>query len=53
MPNVDAARAHVRKQVAALTPDLRQLEPATRPHALVASDGLTALVERLAKEAAA
>jgi nicotinate phosphoribosyltransferase len=53
LPHVDATRAYVRKQVDALTHDLRQLEPAKRPHALVASDGLVALVERLAKEAAA
>jgi nicotinate phosphoribosyltransferase len=46
------ARAYVKEQVAALAPELRALEPATKPRAIVASDALVALIEKLAAEAA-
>jgi nicotinate phosphoribosyltransferase len=50
LPAIDASRAHVQAQIAALPADTRALEPSA-PRTIVASDGLVALVEKLAKEA--
>ena len=51
LPTLDESRAHVRRQIEALPADLRALEQAPRPRAIVASDALVALIERLSKEA--
>ena len=51
LATLDESRAHVRRQIEALPPELRALEPAPRPRTIVASDALVALVERLSKEA--
>jgi nicotinate phosphoribosyltransferase len=46
LPSLEESRAEVRRQIEALPPPLRALEPAERPRPMVASDGLAALVER-------
>ncbi len=49
--DVDSARAHVREQLARLPPHLRSIEDGGPPWRMVASDGLCAEVERLARAA--
>jgi nicotinate phosphoribosyltransferase len=51
LPSPAESRAYVKNQIDALPPSLRSLEPLEKPRALVASDGLVALIERIAKEA--
>jgi nicotinate phosphoribosyltransferase len=48
---LDATRAHVREQLAALPDDLRAPEISPRPRPVIASPGLIAEVERLVREA--
>ncbi len=50
LPSLDATRAHVRAQVAALSPAMRALEGAPA-RTLVASDGLVRQIEALTREA--
>jgi len=46
LPSLEASRAEVRRQIAALPAPLRALEPAAAPRPMVASDGLVTVVER-------
>ncbi len=51
LPSLDASRERVRRQVEALPPAVRGLQPASPPWKLVASDGLVARIGELVKEA--
>jgi nicotinate phosphoribosyltransferase len=51
LPSLEEARAFVKKQLAALPPQLRTLAPAEQPWPLVASDGLCERIATLVKEA--
>jgi nicotinate phosphoribosyltransferase len=51
LPSLAESRAQVKAQIESLPAPLRGLEAATQPWKLVASDGLTARIEQLVKEA--
>jgi nicotinic acid phosphoribosyltransferase len=53
LPTLNESRAYVRAQIASLAPEMRALEPMKTPRAIVASDALSELIAKLAKEAGA